>query len=689
MTDLTPMNRAATMKRSTSLILSGLIGASMTSAGSAAQELDETWTVTVDGLSVLADPDGTFRIANVVGLDQFGAGGPGSPPDGLIDALVRIVATRPTPAGLEQAFSEPFQVPVGGVHLVDPDDLTFFSAPPLPVSLSLAAGQPVLGSVGATTQVTTLATQSSGAIVDVTAPSQWTTYITSNAAIATIDPNGLVTATGEGSAFLTAKNDGTAATALVQVVPESALTTIVGFVLEPDGTAVAGADVEVLGQFATAQTGADGAFLVSDVITSSGALSVSASGTLAGQSVTSTTGGIEPNPDGFTDAGLILLEPFSTKRFLYADARPPGGAGPPSLYGWAIEPDGDLSPVPGSPFASGFVQFTFTSAGSSLATTIGGDFLYRAGESSGALWGYAVGADGSLSELSNSPFAPSVAGIQYYAPMAATPGGLLVTRYREGSDYGIRTLRVEPDGSLTDTGHATPLPTAVNARMGLAVNATGTLVAVSWEDALFDPGSLRSYLIQPDGQLVLAGVHPNAGDPSAIAFARGDTRIVHVSYGATPYATVKSYGVSPLGVFDPFGTQLVTDALLPGLVAAPDGMALGADGATVHVPIRLLNCSHPGEVASLSTLEHAPTGDLGETFAPVATALPTAASPIATAAGDLLFLFSESQTVSCDLEVLVERYALDPGAPPAFLGTTSVYGDPLAFGGVFGYAIAE
>ena len=47
--------------------------------------LDETWTVTVNGQSVNVDPNGFFKIPNIPATDQFGAGGPGTAPDFLSD----------------------------------------------------------------------------------------------------------------------------------------------------------------------------------------------------------------------------------------------------------------------------------------------------------------------------------------------------------------------------------------------------------------------------------------------------------------------------------------------------------------------------------------------------------------------------------------------------------------------------
>ena len=59
-----------------------------------AQQLDETWTITVNGQTVQVNPDGSFRISNVSAADQFGPGGPGTRPDFLSDDFIRAIATR-------------------------------------------------------------------------------------------------------------------------------------------------------------------------------------------------------------------------------------------------------------------------------------------------------------------------------------------------------------------------------------------------------------------------------------------------------------------------------------------------------------------------------------------------------------------------------------------------------------------
>ena len=39
-----------------------------------AQQLDETWTVIIDGQTVQVNPNGSFRVPNVAAADQLGPG---------------------------------------------------------------------------------------------------------------------------------------------------------------------------------------------------------------------------------------------------------------------------------------------------------------------------------------------------------------------------------------------------------------------------------------------------------------------------------------------------------------------------------------------------------------------------------------------------------------------------------------
>ncbi len=58
-----------------------------------AQSLDESWTLTVNGQTVVANPDGSFLIPNISAADSFGPAGPGSRPDFLSDDFYGTLLT--------------------------------------------------------------------------------------------------------------------------------------------------------------------------------------------------------------------------------------------------------------------------------------------------------------------------------------------------------------------------------------------------------------------------------------------------------------------------------------------------------------------------------------------------------------------------------------------------------------------
>ena len=76
-------------------------------------QLDETWTVSVNGQTVQVNSDGSFRIPNIPAPDQFGVSGPGSPPDFLSDDFLRVVGVSTAGGVTRYVVSEPFQFSQG------------------------------------------------------------------------------------------------------------------------------------------------------------------------------------------------------------------------------------------------------------------------------------------------------------------------------------------------------------------------------------------------------------------------------------------------------------------------------------------------------------------------------------------------------------------------------------------------
>lgn len=272
-------------------------------------QLDETWTVTVNGQTVQVNPDGSFTIPNISAADQFGTGGPGTSPDFLSDDFLRAVAVSTAGGVTRWAFSEPFQIRSGETFIIG--DLTFTDIPPpFPDSLKMSVDDPTLTAIGQTTQLHVTGVLADGSEIDVTPRTAWTIYRTSNPNVATVSENGLVTAVDAGIAFLTAVNEGATAVKRITVVPGDPLTTLEGFVQFEDGSPVNGAEVTVQPVGVTDITDTEGFFQISGVPTQLGnALHVRASIFINSESFRGTKEITTTVPGKITDVGIIIVEP--------------------------------------------------------------------------------------------------------------------------------------------------------------------------------------------------------------------------------------------------------------------------------------------------------------------------------------------------------------------------------------------
>jgi sugar lactone lactonase YvrE len=163
-------------------------------------QVDEHCVVSVLNRSVQAKPDGSWVLPNVPA--NFGR----------VRARATCVDSGVTRSGQSSFFLVP---PNGIVPVVD---IVFDAPAPIPESLVLTSPAPELTAVGATAQLTLGATYPGGATADLTAGGTGTTYTLSNPAIATINPDGLVTAVSSGTVLIAALHDGVTALLRVSVV---------------------------------------------------------------------------------------------------------------------------------------------------------------------------------------------------------------------------------------------------------------------------------------------------------------------------------------------------------------------------------------------------------------------------------------------------------------------------------------
>jgi alpha-tubulin suppressor-like RCC1 family protein len=306
--------------------------------------LDESWTLSAGGQTVQADPDGGFRLQNVSAPDAFGPDGTGSPPDGISDDLIRVKGISTRNGVNRYLSSEFFAVREGETFSLQ--NIKFSITPPLsPESMSAVVGTATLTQLGQQTQIKVTAHYSDGSAKDVTARELGTTYRTSNPNIARIDNAGNVTATGRGTAYLTAANEGATVVVQVDVLPGEPLTTLVGFVQDSSGAPVAGATVTLTGLAARAVTGPDGRFLIQDVPASTPAISLTAEFFNGVDRLQSIVSNVPLVPGGVSDMGLLTLRSapkFALPKLATGQSHTVVIEADGSLWGWGANNDGQL-----------------------------------------------------------------------------------------------------------------------------------------------------------------------------------------------------------------------------------------------------------------------------------------------------------------------------------------------------------
>lgn len=264
------------------------------------------WAVTAAGQTTTVFFPEEFEIANLAAPDLFGPAGPGSSPDFLSDDFLRVVGARSVNGMSEYFFTTPFKISSGQVFDVDSFTVTAIP-PPLPESISAVPDDSSLTVMGQATQVRVTATLNDGTMIDVTPHTSWTTYRTSNRAVVTVDQDGLVMAMNDGTAFITAGNEGATAVTSVIVSFGDPGTTVVGFVQLDDGSPVNGADVDILGQPGLATvSGVDGSYSIPNVLAQIGPIRIRARVTIGGMFLTDITDPITPVAGGITDGGILV-----------------------------------------------------------------------------------------------------------------------------------------------------------------------------------------------------------------------------------------------------------------------------------------------------------------------------------------------------------------------------------------------
>ena len=277
----------------------------------------EKWVYRLGSQVTSPDEFGYFKFNNLSAADQFGSGGPGTSPDFLSDDPLRVTGyLKRADGSVEYAYSEPFRIRGGQTVTVNVGDFTVTDIPiSLAESLTITAPKKTLTALGQSTRLTVTSNQLGGGTLDVTLADQWTTYRSSNLNIVGVGADGLCTATGAGTAFVTATNGGVSGVFQIDISLGDPLTTVTGVALLPDGTPAKGATITVrtaTGEFAsTSITDAQGQFSVTCVPTLGGLLFISGRFVIDGAVFAKTVPGVQPI-DGATQLGSsIALAPVA------------------------------------------------------------------------------------------------------------------------------------------------------------------------------------------------------------------------------------------------------------------------------------------------------------------------------------------------------------------------------------------
>lgn len=254
-------------------------------ASIASAEFTDDCVATAGGRRVTVEPDGSFTLHNL--------------PDG--QHLMRIYVTcHRANASVDYGRSDLIEVIAGQrvyVGTFETSDMPFVSV----ASLRLRSTRSVITSVGTQARITPVATLSNGGQLNLTTRELGTIYTTSNPAIATIDPNGFLTATGIGQVIISASNDGVVGSVLVTVTLGDPRTALVGLV-----TNSSTATIRVDGQTTDLATGPDGSFRFDGLSTGSPLSLIAYDNTATGPRFASKSD-LAPVSGGITDAGFLTL----------------------------------------------------------------------------------------------------------------------------------------------------------------------------------------------------------------------------------------------------------------------------------------------------------------------------------------------------------------------------------------------
>lgn len=291
----------------------------------------------------------------------------------------------------------------------------------------------------------------------------------------------------------------------------------------------------------------------------------------------------------------------SADRYVYVSNGFPAGSN--NVSALRINSDGSLTPVSGSPFATGG---TVTEG---LSITPDAQHLYVAEFGTNNVVGFNVQSDGGLSAAPGSPYGPAPTALG----VIPTPDGQHVFVWNHNNDT-IGSWDVSSDGSLSQIpGSPTPIPGGLHNPFAGSVDPGGLNVYVPNENS--DPSGgistdkVTAYDIGSDGSI---GAHQNiaSGNPSPSGsnpFGSGITPDGQFFYTSNPEdgpnGTLDGYSVSGAGGF-------LTE--LPGFPKSvapgnhPLNIAISPDAQHLYVATRISNTVNAYDIGSDGSLTSIP-----------------------------------------------------------------------------------
>ena len=289
------------------------------------------------------------------------------------------------------------------------------------------------------------------------------------------------------------------------------------------------------------------------------------------------------------------------RNFLYA-----GNSGSDSVSAFSIDPvTGVLTSVPGSPFATGGIA---GGVGMSLTTTPDEKFLIVANGSSMTLSVFSVAANGTLTAVAGSPFASGATGSLNSAKVTSDGKFLALT----SSPGSIAMFNISTAGTLTPVAGS---PTADPGASGVDFNCAGTQLFVALNGGtnsrvdVFDvspTGALSRIAGSPfNGPGMNSNVAVLSPDNSKLFVSAQDSNSITVfnvaTGGALSVVTGSPFAVP--GATTPAGLATNQTGTLLYTAASNNvinGFSIGPTGALTSVPGSPISNGFPGDSGLLS-----------------------------------------------------------------------------------------